>query len=88
MEADAEMSVQNLKDHIKGSKFAPTIHEIVRPNEDVLFERRKLLSIQQEKEDEERARMAVPPPWKRLGITQREFEEKLIAEGMLGDGSE
>lgn len=78
METDAETAAQNLKDHIKQSKFQPTIHEIVKPNDDIIFKRRKLQAIQQEKEDEERARIAVPPPWKTLGISQREYEDRLL----------
>lgn len=85
---DYETVTENFREYTLTNKFQPTIHDMVKPNENVLFRRRKQLSIQREKEDEERARLAVPPPWKRLGITQREFEEKLIAEGLLGDGSE
>lgn len=80
METDAETATQNLKDHIKQSKFQPTIHEIVKPNEEIIFKRRKLHAMLQEKEDEERARIAVPPPWKTLGISQREYEDRLLLE--------
>ncbi|OMD69163.1 hypothetical protein BSK48_16945 [Paenibacillus odorifer] len=88
METDAETAAHNLRDHIKQSKFQPTIHEIVKPNEEVIFKRRKQLAIQQEKENEDRMRLAVPPPWKTLGITKSEYEDQIIAEMALGKGNE
>jgi hypothetical protein len=82
MEADAEMAAQNLKEHIKGSKFAPTIHEIVKPNDHILAER-----------DKERTRQMIEyheqlmletstflSPWEREGLTHREWLHRELAK--------
>lgn len=86
--SDYENASTNLTEYILKERYAPTISDIVKTNENVAFKRRKQLSIQQDREDEERMRLAVPPPWKRLGITQKEFEEQLIAKMALGEGNE
>lgn len=81
LETDAEMAAQNLKEHIRGSKFPPTIHEIVKENDAVLFRRKKQQSKLQQRNDEERMRIAVAPPWVKLGISQREYEDRLLLKG-------
>lgn len=80
MEADAEMAVQNLKDHIKSSKYPPTIHEIVKENEYIKAKRDK--ENTQKRLQEERLMLAAssPPPWEREGLTQREWMARILAE--------
>ena len=78
IETDAETATQNLKDHIRNSKYQPTIHEIVKDNDAVMFKRRKEQALLRERQDEERQRIAVAPPWITMGISQREYEDRLL----------
>lgn len=80
MDADAEMVVENLNEHIKHSKFAPVIADIVKRNENVHakreIERTRLLA------EAEQKRLANPviPPWVKEGITHKEWFDKIVSE--------
>lgn len=80
MEADAEMAAQNLKEHIKGSKFAPTIHDIVKPNEHILAERDKERTRTMLLEQQKLLEHIAPPPWEREGLTHREWLHRELAK--------
>ncbi|WP_433943496.1 hypothetical protein [Paenibacillus sp. SN-8-1] len=79
-EADAEHVWANTKEHIKVSRFAPAISEIVRPNSDVLAEREKEETRKRIREQEEREKVIVPPPWEREGIDKKIWMQREIAK--------
>ncbi|MGM1048366.1 MAG: replicative helicase loader/inhibitor [Bacillota bacterium] len=70
-EADAEHVWANAKEHIKSSKFAPTIAEIVRPNSDVYAEREKERTRQRIMEQQQREKEIGVPPWVKEGIDKK-----------------
>lgn len=80
-QADSEHCWANAKEHIRESKFAPAIAEIVKPNSRIESERekertRKML------DEQERLRNSVrpDPPWVREGITKEAWMKKTLAE--------
>ncbi|PWW37352.1 MULTISPECIES: hypothetical protein [Paenibacillus] len=81
LEADSESCWANAKEHIKESKFAPSIAEIVKPNARIAAEREKQRTREM-LDEQDRLRQTVPsdPPWKREGISKEEWMRRTIAE--------
>ncbi|MYX21986.1 hypothetical protein GTY77_18250 [Streptomyces sp. SID8380] len=70
-EADAEHAWANTKEHIRESKFAPTIADIVKPNSNVMAQREIERTRQYLKKREERDKNAAPLPWEVEGIEKK-----------------
>lgn len=79
-EADAEMAAQNLRDHIKESRFAPTIHEIVKKNGSVQA-RRDIEETRKMLDEQEKLRLQLPttPPWEKEGKDRIQWFNEQIA---------
>lgn len=81
MEADAEMAAQNLKEHIKESKFAPTIHEIVRRNEHIHVKREKERTRMMIQESERlMLETSTVTPWEKEGISHKDYLRRILGE--------
>lgn len=78
LEADAEMAFQNLKDHVKTSPFVPTIHDIVKVNEDIRMKREKEATQRRLQEQQLMIEASTTPPWVKEGITQREWMARIL----------
>ncbi|MFS8215645.1 hypothetical protein [Paenibacillus sp. S29] len=79
--ADAENCWANVSEHIRTSKFAPSLAEIIRPNERIEAKReiertREMIRRQ----DEERKDIPKDPPWVREGISRQAWMQRLLAE--------
>lgn len=79
-QSDAEHCWANAKEHIRESKFPPSVAEIVRKNERIMAEReiektREMIR----KEDGERESAPRLTPWQREGISREEWMKKTIA---------
>lgn len=88
MRADAEMVLYNTDEYLQTEKFPPTISDLVKQNETVIFKRRKQLALQQQKEDAEREKLAVPPPWITQGITKEEYTQKIKEKYLLMENND
>ncbi|WP_025720264.1 hypothetical protein [Paenibacillus sp. 1-18] len=78
--ADADHCWANAREHIRESKFAPSIAEIIKPNARIEADReiertRKML----EEQDRIRQSASSEPPWKREGISREEWMRRTIA---------
>ncbi|GIO63547.1 hypothetical protein [Paenibacillus cineris] len=78
--ADSEHAWANAKEHIRSSRFAPSIAEIVRANPEIEAEREKERTRQHLREMEERERNAVDPPWIRQGIDRKVWFDNVLKE--------
>lgn len=79
-QADAEHCWANAREHIRESKFAPSIAEVIKPNARIEADReiertRKMLDEQ----DRIRQSASSEPPWKREGISRDEWMRRTIA---------
>ncbi|MGG3307356.1 hypothetical protein ABER23_08005 [Paenibacillus lautus] len=79
-EADAEHAWANTKEHIRESKFAPTIADIVKPNARIDADREIERTRQYLKEQEEREKSTVPPPWVEEGIDKKVWIKREMAK--------
>lgn len=79
-EADVEHAWANTKEHIKTSKYAPSIAEIVRPNSDVEARRSIERTRQRNKEKEEHSKDIAPAPWVREGIDKKTWIKREMAK--------
>ncbi|MCG7385066.1 hypothetical protein [Paenibacillus sp. ACRRY] len=80
-EAESENCWANAKEHIRESKFAPSIAEIVKPNARIVADR-EIQRTRQMLDEQERLRKKVPAelPWKKEGLSKEEWMRKTIAE--------
>ncbi|MFD2752418.1 hypothetical protein ACFSUM_18695 [Virgibacillus siamensis] len=80
-EADPEHAWANVKQHIRESKYAPSLSEIIQKNPEVNAEREK---------ERTRKMLDAPvkrngiPPWVKEGMERQEWWEKFIAERKKG----
>lgn len=80
-EAESENCWANAKEHIRESKFAPSIAEIVKPNARIVADR-EIQRTRQMLDEQDRLRKKVPAelPWKKEGLSKEEWMRKTIAE--------
>lgn len=81
MEIEDERVTVNMKEWLRrGEKFMPSLAEMIAPHPDIEAEKATARTNALLKEQEERSRNAVPPPWtKEPGMTREEWMRKHIA---------
>ena len=79
---DYENAVRNMNEYIKSNDFPPTIANIIKPNQDLMQERRLARQAQEEEERRAYDEKAVEAPWTRMGISRKEYMS------LLGNGGE
>lgn len=78
--ADPEHAWANANEHIRESKFAPTIAEIVKPNSRIEANREIERTRQYLKEQEEHEKNIAPPPWVKEGIDKKVWIKREMAK--------
>jgi hypothetical protein len=80
-QAESESCWANAKEHIRESRFPPTIAEIVKPNARIAAEREKQRTRAM-LDEQDRLRSEVPsvPPWHREGISKEDWMRQTIAK--------
>lgn len=79
-EADAEHAWANAKEHIRESKFAPTIADIVKPNPRVEADREIERTREYLKGQEERDKELGIAPWIKEGIDKKVWIKREMAK--------
>lgn len=77
--ADPEHAWMNAREHIRESRFAPSIAEIVKPHPEIEAKREKERTRKYIDEQEEREKAkAADPPWVKEGIDKMTWLKKQI----------
>lgn len=75
---DTEVVQENFKEYVKNNKFPPTIHDLIKPNEEVRARREKEETRLRLQENDRLLQTIAPPPWEREGLTQREWMARIL----------